>query len=246
MGRRAVKPARDVFPGEDRGDARNGHGFLAADAENLCMRMGRAQHLEVQQSIHGNVQGIARRTGHDPFAEGVAQAGAAGLARDVLLGGDNAVDGVMDGAISRAPAQIALERVRQVGTARVIERGHRHDHASGAEAALECLGVEKGLLDRMQRAVGFREAFDGGDLSFGGTKGGHQAGMHGGAVEPDRAGAAIPGIAALLDAEVSPLAQEGPQALTGLRLGGKKLAIDRVVHPPRPGCASSARICSAK
>ena len=39
------------------------------------------------------------------------------------------------------------------------------------------------------------------------------------AVEPDRAGAAIAGVAALLDAEHAALAQEGAQALAGPRLG---------------------------
>ena len=52
----------------------------------------------------------------------------------------------------------------------------------------------------MQRAV-LAEAFDGGDLASGGAKGRHQAGMHRRAVEPDGAGAAVAGIAALLDAE---------------------------------------------
>ena len=85
------------------------------------------------------------------------------------------------------------------------------------------------------------------------------------AVEPDGAGAAIAGVAALLDAEDATLAQEGAQALSGLRLGGKQLAVDDVdqtavvggarpvrrcsdgiVHAPARGCANSARICSEK
>ena len=43
--------------------------------------------------------------------------------------------------------------------------------------------------------------------------------MHRRAVEPDGAGAAIAGVAALLDAEAAVLAQEGAQALAGFRLG---------------------------
>ncbi len=69
-----------------------------------------------------------------------------------------------------------------------------------------------------------------------------------------------PGVAALLDAEHAELAQEGAQALSGLRLGGKFLAVDMidravlrgggrmgdhdVVHWPAP--ENSPRICSQK
>ena len=88
--------------------------------------------------------------------------------------------------------------------------------------------------------------------------------MNGHAVEPHGAGAAIAGVAAFLDAEHAAIAQEGAQALSRRRLGGKQLAVDVVVRPGidgagamrirnvgifhlrAPGCASSARICSAK
>ena len=61
------------------------------------------------------------------------------------------------------------------------------------------------------------------------------------AVEPDRAGAAIALVAALLDAEPAVLAQEGAQALAGRRLGRELLPLTvRFML-----AASSARICSA-
>src|SRR5690242_3672463 len=45
------------------------------------------------------------------------------------------------------------------------------------------------------------------------TEGGHQTGVHRFAVEPDRAGATIAGVAALLDPERALIAKEGAQAL---------------------------------
>ena len=45
------------------------------------------------------------------------------------------------------------------------------------------------------------------------------------AVEPDGAGAAIAGVAALLHAESSRLAQEGAQALAGMRRRGDGFAV---------------------
>ncbi len=50
--------------------------------------------------------------------------------------------------------------------------------------------------------------------------------MDGLAVEPDRAGAAIAGVAALLDAEGAVLAQEGAQALPGNRRRGDASAVN--------------------
>jgi hypothetical protein len=54
--------------------------------------------------------------------------------------------------------------------------------------------------------------------------------MNGRAVEPYCAGTAIAGVATLLDTKDAAFAQKGPQALSGLRLGGKQLAIDVVIH----------------
>src|SRR3989442_15654497 len=82
-----------------------------------------------------------------------------------------------------------------------------------------------------------------GDLAPGGPKGGHQATVHGRAVEPDRARAAVARVAALLDAKESALAQERAQALVRPGLRGQLPGVHGVVHRPAP--ASSARICSA-
>ena len=47
MQRGAEEPARDVLPGEDRDDARQGGGARPVDVENACVGMGRSQRLEV-------------------------------------------------------------------------------------------------------------------------------------------------------------------------------------------------------
>ena len=227
VGGRAVEPARNVLPGEDVDHARHRHGLVAADRNDARMRMGRAQHLEVQQAIDRHIHCVACATGDDRFGEWVRQACAAGMASHVMLGLGDAVNRIADRTVAGTAAQIAFQRMRQVRPSLVIERGSRHDHARCAIAALERLRVEERLLHRMQCAV-LRETLDRGHHASGGTEGRHQAGMDRRAVEPHRAGAAISRIAALLYAEDAAVAQECAQALSGLRLGGKELAVDVV------------------
>ena len=57
-----------------------------------------------------------------------------------------------------------------------------------------------------------------------------QAAMNGDAVEPDRAGAAVAGVAAFFDSEPSHLAQESSQALARPWLFRERLAVDEVTH----------------
>ena len=68
-----------------------------------------------------------------------------------------------------------------------------HDHARGAKAALERLGVEKRLLHRMEFAVA-GQPLERGDLAALGPEGGNEATVDRLAIEPDRAGAAIAGV----------------------------------------------------
>ena len=131
--------------------------------------------------------------------------------------------------IAGASAEIALEVTRQVADLFLAEARRGHDHAGGAEAALEARGLHERGLHRMQFAV-VRQAFDGGDSVAVGAKGGNQAAMNGDAVEPDGAGAAVAGVATLLDAEPSHLAQESSQALAGPRLFRESFAVDEVTH----------------
>ena len=206
------------------------------------MGVRRAQHLEMQEAIDGDIHRVAGLAGQDGVGKGIGQAGAECIARHVLLDVALALKGVGDRAIAGTAADVALERVRQVGLVRLVERGGRrgHQHAGGAVTALEGLRVVKGLLHRVQFAV-LGQTFDGRDLAPLGAKGGDQAGMERFAVDMHRTGAAIAGVAALLHAEDLEIAQEGAQTLAGLGCRRIETAVDlQRAH------ASSIRICSAR
>ena len=66
-----------------------------------------------------------------------------------------------------------------------------------------------------------RKSLDRGDRVAFGTKGGDQAAVHRLAIEKHGAGAAITGVATHLDSEMTELAQERAQALSGAR-GSRK------------------------
>ena len=82
------------------------------------------------------------------------------------------------------------------------------------------LRIQKRLLHRMGAAVR-RKAFDRRHGVAFGAEGRDQAAMHRLAIEQHGAGAAVAGVAALLDAEMPEFAQERAQALPGLRRFGK-------------------------
>src|SRR5713101_8662007 len=73
----------------------------------------------------------------------------------------------------------------------------------------------------------------------------NQTAMNGSAVEPDRAGAAVAGVAAFFDSEPSHLAQESSQALSRARLFRERFAIYQVTHAGS-FLEISRRISSAK
>ena len=148
--RRAVEPARHVLPGEDRNHSGNGQPPLAPDMDNARVGVRRAQYLEMARPVDRDIHGVAGAPRDDPFAKRIGQARAAGFARDILFDRSNAAERIGDRTIAGAPAQVAFEGMGQVGALILIERGGRHDHAGGAEAALKRLRVEKGALHRMQ------------------------------------------------------------------------------------------------
>src|ERR1700704_535262 len=90
--------------------------------------------------------------------------------------------------------------------------------------------------------AGRRKSFDRFSGVAAGTERRDQATMHWFAVEQHGAGAAITGVAALLDAEMAELAQERPQALPGLRGFSERLAVDFDGHG---SACNSLRISSA-
>ena len=193
----------------------------------------------MQRILRRQVERVMRLAGDDRLGERVAHASAASITGGILLDIDHAVEGIIDRVIAGAAAEIAFQHARQIIACRLIEGRRGHDHACGAEAALEGLRIEKRLLHRVQLAV-LGEPLDSGDLALGGAEGRQQAAMIGHAVEPHRAGAAIALVAAFLDTEPAMLAQEGAQALPRSRFRRELPAVDGEVHR-----ASSARICSA-
>ena len=89
------------------------------------------------------------------------------------------------------------------------ERGHRHQNARRAEAALQSVRFAKGGLQRIQLAVRTGEALDGLNLVTVGLHGEHDAGARRLAVEQNRARAAHAVLAADVRAgEAEVLAQE--------------------------------------
>jgi hypothetical protein len=119
----AVEPARHVLPGEDLDHSRRRHRPLAANGEDAGMGVRRAQHLEVRQPLHGHVHGVACAARDDACGKRVRQARAAGPAGDVILDFSHAGKSVADRAVAGAPAQVALERMRQVRPLLLRERG---------------------------------------------------------------------------------------------------------------------------
>src|ERR1700733_10794261 len=179
--------------------------------------------------------------GDDALAEWIGEAGAKGLSRGGGFRRADAVHGVRDRAVAGAPTEVPFERMREICSLLIVERRHGHDHAGRAEAALETLRIEKSLLHRMQVAR-LAESLDRRHRTARRAEGRNQAGVHGLAVEPDRAGAAVASVATLLHPKGALIPEEGPEALPGKRLHGKGPAVNRetggggiaVVHARSP------------
>ena len=235
---------RRVLEGQHRLHASNVQRRGLVDRDNLCVRMRRAQQLDVQRAFHGCIEGVGSRAPHHLRSGGCRQAAAECGARDGVFAIRLAVQRVFDGTIAGAAAQIAFQRCAEILPLRLVERCTGHDHARGAEPALKRLRIEKCPLHRMGTAIA-REAFDGGDGMALGAKGGDQAAVHRLAIDQHGTGAAVAGVAPFLDAEMPELAQKSSQALSGAGIFRKRLAVDLEAH----GCArpcSSARISSAR
>ncbi len=205
---------------------------------------GDLQQLQMQHALHRGVEGEADLPGDDCFGSRCQQSSAARFAGLVLFDRSDAVDRILDRVITGASTEIALEVAWQVLDLFFAQSRRGHDHAGGAETALETRGLHERVLHRMQVAV-LREPFYRRDLVAVGAKGGNQAAMHWDAVEPHRAGAAIARVATFLDPEPSHVAQKSSQALSWPRLFREGFAVDQVTHG-RTFFESSRRISSAK
>ena len=91
-------------------------------------------------------------------------------------------------------AREGLADLAVAGVRGLLEKGlHGHEDPGRAEAALQAVGLVKGLLQRVQAVAVGRQALDGEDLAALGLRGQHQAGPHGQAIDEHRAGAADDG-----------------------------------------------------
>ena len=244
-------------------DARGGQGRGLVDGQHPGVGVRRADQLQMEQPgqlLRRDVQRVAGLAGHDGTAGGgchvVAQL--AGARRGLAVAGDArarsggirvalmAAHGVADGPVARAAAQVPLQASGQVLLLGFVEGCGRHHHAGGAEAALEALPVQELLLHRMERfargsAGGSGQALDGGDGVAVCAHGRVDAAVHRCAVNVDGAGAAVPAVAALLDAKTALFAQERAQALAGARLGVRCCAVDFDGHDQAPSCGMDSR-----
>ncbi len=151
---RGEVPFRGVVVGEhglDAGDAQSGGGV---DGDDAGVGVRGAQQLHVQQALDLDVEGVAGGPGHDLGPGRGGQAPADGLAGRRLLHVLHPAYGVLDGPVTGAPAQVALESPRQVRQFVLVEGGRGHQESGRAEAALEALGVEELLLHGMEFALG--------------------------------------------------------------------------------------------
>jgi hypothetical protein len=89
--------------------------------------------------------------------------------------------------------------------------------------------LHESTLHRMQFAI-LRKAFDGCYLVAVGAKGWDKAAMDGDAVQPYGTGAAIAGIATLLDSKPSHVTQKGSQALTRPWFFRERFAVNQITH----------------
>lgn len=240
----AEKATRNILPGKNLDNARDGQRRLDVDAADARVGMWRAQHLEVQQVVHRHIHRVTGLSRDDRRAERVSEARPAGLAGNVLFCGLSALKSVVDAAVTGAPAQIALQRGGQIRPSFAIERRGGHDHARSAKAALESLRPEKRLLHGMQIAIA-REALNGRHVAVRRAESRNQAAMHRLPVEPDSASAAIAAVATFLDAEPAKVADKSSQTLARPRFGVEEFSVDLVSHKMLQ-VESSWRICSAK
>src|SRR4029077_6921665 len=108
---------------------------------------------EMEHSLDLYVGGVASSAGDDGMGQRILQAGAAGVAGAVCLDVPDPRQGIFDGVIAGAAAEVSLEPKRQVFLLLIGEAGGGHDHARGAKAALKRLRIEERLLHRMQFSV---------------------------------------------------------------------------------------------
>src|SRR5262249_28130121 len=114
-----------------------------------------------------------------------------------------------------AAAQIAGEAACKLGARgiwmTIEEADSAHDEARHAEGALESLFVDDGTLNRMQRAIGARQALDRQNFALTYGVGEYRARIARNVIDQDSAGAALRPIAAKFCAGESQLVPQRPR-----------------------------------
>ena len=190
----------------------SGHllGRRGIDGQDAGVRMWTPEHRDVADVVGQSIHRVRLGPGDDAWcgrSRHRATGRWTGISWRHLLGADHAVDGVADRAVSGAPAQVALEAVRQVISLIFVESASGDDHSGGAETALEAGGVDEPLLHRMQ-VLWRSEPGDRGDLGVHRPERRDETRMVRLAVDQYRAGTAIACVATLLDPELALVAQE--------------------------------------
>src|SRR6476620_1341056 len=133
-----------------------------------------------------------RRMGRPTYISVVAMGSPSGVRAAHPTGGVQ--DRLDDVLVSGAPAEVPLEGLAdlRLGWRRVLlkEAGGRHQHARCAVPALEAVVAMERVLERVQGPVRPGQSLDRRDLSTVRLDGEERAGLHGLAVEVDRARAA--------------------------------------------------------
>ena len=125
--------------------------------------------------------------------------------RRVSLHMRDSVDGVFDGAITRAAAEIAFHRRAQIPALRLSRLARGQHHPRRAKAALKTLRGEKVVASG---AVVSRQTLDRCHRAALGAERRRDAAMHRLTVQQHRASPAIAGVAAFFHAEPAEFAQE--------------------------------------
>ena len=185
-----------------------GHDVLPTVSVSAC-GVGLGVGLGVRGPVAARVRGGPLHRAHDR--------GVAGAAAD--LSGDGLADRLLAGV------RVAVE-----------QRPRRHQHARGAEAALQPVAAHEALLDGVEHAVHL-EVLDRAHLVAAGHRGQHGAGLDRLPVQPGHAGAAVAGVATpVRPGQPELVAQEVDQQQPPLDLPGDALPVHghRHLHVSRP------------
>ncbi len=203
------------------------------------MRVRAAQHREVQGPGGQRVEGERFGAADDPAGRGSRDRAPHGPRRHGRVH-RRARDGLADRAVPRAPAEVALEvlaevlvllgvRAEAVTTIPAVQKPHWNPAASTNRC---WTSPSRSGVPSPATVVTSRPA----------ARSGVQAGVDGGRVDEHRAGAAVAGVAALLDLDVAGLAQQRAQALAGSGLDLAGVPVDGDLHdgPPLSSSTTSA------